>query len=140
MKNLLIFLALVSLCACAGNPPAWWNPSGAYGVQTETTLPQKTTPRATVSAVMTPVEEEPMEQSFEVADDAYEEMRLAPLPETDGTENADETQQQAACEEAEELDLGGKKSPVVSAQTSASKVQDYLPEDGSLPPPSVLEL
>ena len=89
---------------------------------------------------MTPVEEEPMEQSFEVADDAYEEMRLAPLPETDGTENADETQQQAACEEAEELDLGGKKSPVVSAQTSASKVQDYLPEDGSLPPPSVLEL
>ena len=140
MKNLLICLALVSLCACAGNPPAWWNPSGAYGVQTGTTLPQKTTPRATVSAVMTPVEEEPMEQSFEVADDAYEEMRLAPLPETDGTENTDETQQQAATEEAEELDLGGKKSPVVSAQTSASKVQDYLPEDGSLPPPSVLEL
>ena len=41
MKNLLICLALVSLCACAGNPPAWWNPSGAYGVQTETALPQK---------------------------------------------------------------------------------------------------
>ena len=134
----MICLALVSLCACAGNPPAWWNPSGAYGVQTETALPQKTTSRATVSAVMTPVEEEPMEQSFEVADDAYEEMRLAPLPETDGTEETSQTQSEPQ-EEAEDLNLGRGKTNSASA-VSNTKVEENLPEDGSLPPPSVLEL
>lgn len=140
MKNLFVCLALVSLCACAGNPPAWWNPSGAYGVQTEMTFPQKTDKRATVSAVVAPVEEEPMEQSFEVSDDTYEEMRLAPLPETDGTESAVETQTKTTSEEAEDLDLGGEKASGASTESVAPKVQEYLPEDGSLPPPSVLEL
>ena len=30
MKHLLLAVVTLGLCACAGNPPDWWNPSGTY--------------------------------------------------------------------------------------------------------------
>lgn len=137
MKNLFIFVFLLSLCACAGNPPAWWNPSGTYGADP---LPTRQTVRNTqpsLSSTVTAEEEEPMEQTFDPAYDAYEEMRLTPLPETSGEEKADAQPTDVANENAEELDLGHKPAP--SAKVAEKLSESPLPSDGSLPPPSVLE-
>ena len=70
----LISLCLVScfLSACAGNPPAWWNPNNRYGTA-ENQPARKTT--AKKQAV---VREETMDVFTEVS---YEEEILAPLPE-----------------------------------------------------------
>ncbi len=137
MKNLFLLFSLLFFCACAGNPPAWWNPSGAYGAQRDIQPSQKNAVEPSFSGVVTAEEEEPMEQTFTPAFDSYEEMRLTPLPETDGTEETSQTQSEPQ-EEAEELNLGRGKTDSASA-VSNTKVEENLPEDGSLPPPSVLE-
>ena len=77
MKHLFACMALLMLAACAGNPPAWWNPQNRYG----TLENQPQTP------VVQPlrVRKEPAitEQSTEpLADTSYEEETLVvPLPE-----------------------------------------------------------
>ena len=136
MKKLLIGFLAFLFCACAGNPPAWWNPSGAYGPSVEVAPTQKTVVQPSLSATVTSEEEEPMEQTFEPAiDEPYEEMRLSPLPETDETEPTQGTTAPSSAEEAEELDLGGKKT---SAKTTTSNPKAPI-DEGALPMPSVLE-
>ena len=65
-----IFLGLFTcfLTACAGNPPAWWNPNNRYG---------ESQPKVTVKKA--PVVQEQTIDTF--ADTSYEEEIIAPLPE-----------------------------------------------------------
>lgn len=76
MKNstMCIFL-LTMLTACAGNPPAWWNPSGRYSTPSQSSssivaAPVKT-PTNTVSS--------PVPETFVPTDTEYEEMVLSPI-------------------------------------------------------------
>lgn len=114
-KNLFLFLALGLLsAACAGNPPAWWNPSNAYSSGSSSARPVQT-PSAGNITLAAPAQEEtfiPQEETISTAlpDESYEEMILTPLQDEE-TENA---------------------SGESSAQSSPS-------ETGLLPPPSVLE-
>ena len=76
MKRIFLFaLCVLFLGACAGNPPAWWNPGNRYGTAEVTTpAPQ---PAAPVRKAVPPTEEE-MEP---LPDNSYEEEVIAPLPE-----------------------------------------------------------
>ena len=69
-----IFLGCLFLAACAGNPPAWWDPSNHYApsAQTQTAAPQQT---ANTVLPAQPKEEESF--SFET-DSEYEEMAISP--------------------------------------------------------------
>jgi len=69
-----IFLVCLFLTACAGNPPAWWDPSNRYAPasQTQTAAPQKA-----VTSVSQPQEEEEEIFSFETDSD-YKEMDISP--------------------------------------------------------------
>ena len=118
MKKNLLSLAVFSLllAACAGNPPAWWNPSNSYSSSGQSARPRPaqaaSSGNITVSA---PAQEEtfiPQEEAISIPlpDESYEEMILTPLQDEE-TENA---------------------SGEASAQSSPS-------ETGQLPPPSVLE-
>ena len=78
MKRIFLFaLCVLFLGACAGNPPAWWNPGNRYGT-TQGTV--KSTPAQRAKPV---VEEE----TLEVVDESYEEITLTPMPDED-EENA----------------------------------------------------
>ena len=78
MKKIICVFVSAFLCACAGNPPAWWNPSGRYSqdateVNPSTSLtpqpsltPQQTTPSA------------PAEETFTPEEAVFEEMNLTP--------------------------------------------------------------
>lgn len=76
MKNVFAFI-LVSLLvsACAGNPPAWWNPGNRYGGSPAQAASQ--TPATPV------VKEEPIDMT----DESYEEIAITPMPDEDN-ENA----------------------------------------------------
>lgn len=68
MKYIIALLVVFGLCGCAGNPPAWWNPSGAY-TQDNAAVQTQQVPAA--SAV-------PTDQSVEKAvNDGYEEISLS---------------------------------------------------------------
>lgn len=146
-KNVLLLFSFSLLCACAGNPPQWWNPSGVYGEarpsQTASSAPVQPSLPVSVSA-----EEEdpyPVEQRIEPVLEEYEELNLSPLgaPQDTGEIAQENTQKDAPqttasvseTEEARELSLSeNEPSPADDAL-----VEEYLPEDGSLPPPSVLQ-
>ncbi len=73
MKRVIYLLfSLCFLAACAGNPPAWWNPNNRYGTQEQAA--HSSTGRAAQPATM-------REETFEVDDTSYEEETIAPLPE-----------------------------------------------------------
>ncbi len=75
MKKILCVSMLAGLlAACAGNPPAWWNPGNRYGQAQESAPADK--PAAPVrKAVPLTEETEPL------PDNSYEEEVIAPLPE-----------------------------------------------------------
>ncbi len=110
-KNIVcLLLGCVLTAACAGNPPAWWNPGNVYSSGTASAQPAP----AQNTAVAAPAPEEmpiPQEESIApLPDESYEEMILTPLQDEE-TENA-------------------------SGESSA---QSAPAETGLLPPPSVLE-
>ena len=79
MKKILSFCLLaLFMAACAGNPPAWWNPNNRYGAADGTAVQQ--TPKK--QAV--PVTDEDIEP---LPDAAYEEITLTPMSDEEG-ENA----------------------------------------------------
>ena len=143
MKHLFVVCVLFFLCACAGNPPQWWNPSGAYGSDGKENNASSPA-RPSLSSVVTAEEEEPypMEQTIEPAVESYEELNLSPLgaPQEAGeilpeTSAAAAAQEPAGTEETAELSL---EQTDVEAPSSVPE-EEYLPPDGSLPPPSVLQ-
>ena len=115
-KNILLGLASCLLAAaCAGNPPAWWNPGNVYSSEAPArTSASKGTNGGVSSANTVAVQEaEPVVKEESIAplpDESYEEMILTPLQDEE-TENA-------------------------SGESSA---QSAPAETGLLPPPSVLE-
>ena len=117
MKKTVFSLAVFSLlaAACAGNPPAWWNPGNAYSSGSRSVRPVQQAASSGNIAVSAPAQEEmviPQEEAIStpLPDESYEEMILTPLQDEE-TENA---------------------SGESSAQSAPS-------ETGQLPPPSVLE-
>lgn len=114
MKKNILFLAASCLFAgaCAGNPPAWWNPGNAYSSEAPARLSSGAVSSVRPSAPAAQEEEfVPREESITpLPDESYEEMILTPLQDEE-TEN-------------------------VSGESSAQSV----PSSSSvLPPPSVLE-
>ena len=118
MKYFYLFLIMLGLCACAGNPPDWWNPSGTYG----NAEPAKAISSQNVSKkqrVSRPaVQEIPVEESIETSVEEYEEISLNPM----------EQMEQSVSEESSE-----QADPMYASEA------EHLPADGSLPPPTVLE-
>ena len=107
----ILFLTPVALllCACAGMPPAWWNPGNTYSSTSRQTVSDEK-PR---ERVITPsaIEQMPTEENIAVQDESFEEMILTPLQDEE-TEN----------------DTG---------ESSAQSVPQQ--QGSALPPPSVLE-
>lgn len=114
MKKNILFLAASCLFAgaCAGNPPAWWNPGNTYSSEAPA-RPSSGAVSSVRPAAPAAQEEEfvPREEAITpLPDESYEEMILTPLQDEE-TEN-------------------------VSGESSAQSV----PSSSSvLPPPSVLE-
>lgn len=128
MRVLITLGFAVFLSACAGAPPAWWNPSGAYG-DAELSAPQPAAVRTSLSQQVSAEEEEPLplEQSIEPAQDSYEELNLNPL-------SGEETPVAAPADLAEQTPAPAQEeNPTAPAET------EHLPADGSLPFPTVLE-
>lgn len=114
MRKFFILLpATFLLGACAGTPPAWWNPGNTYSSTSRQTVSDEK-PRG---RVITPsaVEQIPAEENIAVQDESFEEMILTPLQDEE-TENA---------------------SGEASAQSVPQESETEF--DGALPPPSVLE-
>lgn len=82
MKQIFSFLVLILLLsACAGNPPAWWNPNNRYGSVDDAST-------AVVVQPAEPKQEEPAEQEMDsLPDTTYEEVTLTPMPDEEN-ENA----------------------------------------------------
>ena len=76
MKKLLSILAVgVLFAACAGNPPAWWNPGNRYGKAEQTDNATSAKPAKRMDPVVKEIAIDPL------PDNSYEEEVIAPLPE-----------------------------------------------------------
>ncbi len=143
MKKFFFLFFSCFLSACAGTPPAWWNPSGSYGAE-RPDHPQQTASVATsLPAAVTAEEEEPypIEQTIEPAMESYEELDLSPFAQTvEVSAVAPEEAAPAAAEQTAVLEEASQR-PVSAAddQPAVQESEEYLPADGSLPPPSVLQ-
>ena len=71
-KYITCTLFLIILTACAGNPPAWWNPSGRYSNAPQS-VPSTPTEVAAHSAPA------PAQETLLPVDTDYEEMALSPI-------------------------------------------------------------
>ncbi len=140
MKHLFVVCVLFFLCACAGNPPQWWNPSGTYasdGNEKHVSSPV----RPSLPSVVTAEEEEPypMEQNIEPVVESYEELNLSALGSPqDAGEIVQEPSSDTAAEESAKAQ-NTQKTNSAPVKAAVLPEEEYLPADGSLPPPSVLQ-
>ena len=94
MKKIMYIFLSVLVCGCAGNPPAWWNPSGRYTTQIpNNTLLQQPTAISQKSVTTTSPEE-----SFTPEETLFEEMNLLP-PTDESMEGAVDTLQPSILDE-----------------------------------------
>ena len=92
MKNILgICLFCLGLAACAGNPPAWWNPGNIYSPQNKN---NPTNAQINVAASQHDTQT-PIEQKIDVPNDDYEEMTLTPLQDEEGENDSGESSAQS---------------------------------------------
>lgn len=111
MKKLLLLApAAFLLCACAGMPPAWWNPGNTYSSTSRQTVSDEKPRERVISP--SAIEQIPAEEKISVQDESFEEMILTPLQDEE-TEN----------------DTGEASAQSVPQQSGGTE----------LPPPSVLE-
>ncbi len=75
MKTIYMICAAVLVSACAGNPPAWWNPAGKYD---NMSAGKQTAQPATKKVIV--IQEEALEP---LPDNSYEEITLTPMPDED---------------------------------------------------------
>ena len=87
MKKITYFILSITLCSCAGNPPAWWNPSGRY--TTDTSIQIQPTPTSSQAATkpVTQITVPVAEETFTPEEISFEEMDLKPLA-NESLENA----------------------------------------------------
>lgn len=116
MKHFYLSLVLVGLCGCAGNPPDWWNPSGAYGSADSVRSNKPAAVSSDTKARATEVEI-PAEERIEASVEEYEEINLNPLEQTETV--AEESSEQA--------------DPMYAP------AEEHTADTGALPPPSVLQ-
>ena len=91
MKQISVCLLAFLLAACAGNPPAWWNPNNRYGSVEQNEAQRTVVPQ-------TPVV---MEESLDpLPDRSYEEEVITPLPDE---ENENDTGSSSAQNDEDEL-------------------------------------
>ena len=139
MKKLIFSLFILSfLTACAGNPPAWWNPGNVYsnmGRQNVSTEKQQRSQPTQEDTSFKEAEETPSEVSISVADESYEEMALAPLQDEENEEVNGESSAQSVSNSEEDLPemQTNNTDEDFSAESSADATT------GGLPLPSVLE-
>ena len=91
MKRFVMILFSVAVtAACAGTPPQWWNPSGAYGNESASFAPAAGKTQPTARPVYT--EELPVVKEESIAtvmpDESYEEMILTPVQDEETEEPA----------------------------------------------------
>lgn len=112
MKKVIPFILSMACFACASTPPDWWNPGNRYSGETAPAEAEVAPVGNTIlQQELLPVDEE----SIAVYGETIEEEMLAPLPVT-------------------------SPEPIVQEATEMviPKVEEHLPEDGSLPFPSVI--
>lgn len=87
-KCFIILLGGLWLAACAGNPPAWWNPAGR-------SYEPKAAPK-TVRPVVQTRSPQPMEElDISLQDETYEEMTLTPLQDEEGENESGDSSAQS---------------------------------------------
>ena len=121
---LLLLLVMLSVCACAGNPPDWWNPGGTYGNTPSAKAVSQPTTGAAVAHTPKAEEEIPTEEKIDTTFEEYEELNLSDTGEVKSTT--------AAQTELTSADATEQADPMYAAE-------EHLPDDGSLPDPTVLE-
>lgn len=93
-KTVLLGVVSSLLMACAGNPPAWWNPrhmqTGPTDLQKQTVAKQKE------AESRRPTLAEPMdtEELIGVTEESYEEMPLTPLQDEEQENDSGESTSQ----------------------------------------------
>lgn len=140
-KNIAFILSLSLVCACAGNPPAWWNPSGVYDSSTAPQQQQAAVqPSLPPSAAAEEEEPYPAEQTIEPAMESYEELDLSPFAQTVevSAEPMQSTAQETQSAQASSAASQQETASSVQEELPPAEVEENLPQDGSLPPPSVL--
>lgn len=140
VKHVVILFSCCVLGACAGNPPAWWNPSGTYSTSQPA---QQAAPAAdpSLAAPASAEEEEPYpaEQTIEPVMQSYEELDLSPFAQTVEVSASAEAEPAAApAPSAAPAAEPSAQLPDAPA-APAPEEEEALPADGSLPPPSVLQ-
>ena len=76
MKKTMYLLLSVFLFACAGNPPAWWNPSGRYSQDAAEVAPATSSTSPASLAPQQPIASTPTEETFTPEEAVFEEMNL----------------------------------------------------------------
>ncbi len=116
MKN-LFFLLIVTLLlsACAGNPPAWWNPGNTYSSTGRQTVSEEK--QRVHTQPVSEIPPMPTEEKINVQDETYEEMILTPLQDEEVENDSGDT----------------------TAQTEDATINEPHAGDSILPAPSVLE-
>ncbi len=71
-KSGVIVLLSAFVVACAGNPPAWWNPRQMQAQPATTSVGEKTSAEIAEQAI-------PADEKILLQDESYEEMALTPL-------------------------------------------------------------
>ena len=117
MKYFYLLLILLGLAACAGNPPEWWDPSGAYA-HTKSAKENNATVAPGHQVASQNTVEIPAEESIEASVEEYEEMNLNPLEQTESSPSEEGSEQ---------------------ADPMYATAEDHIAGEGALPPPSVLE-
>jgi len=90
------------LAACAGNPPAWWNPRNTQPGQTTTKPRTAATTGRSGTTLQEPVNME-AEELIAVPDEGYEEMALTPLQDEEQENESGESSAQVMQEPTEDL-------------------------------------
>ncbi len=147
-KNIVFLFSLSLAGACAGTPPAWWNPSGAYG-EASAARQQNAVVKPSLAAPTAQEEEEPypVEQTIEPVMESYEELDLSPFAQTVEVSAQPEAEQpQPAASQREATASQPRGTQYVPSNEAAPQEsfpefteEENLPDDGSLPFPSVLQ-
>jgi len=74
MKKFLLLVLPIFICACAGNPPAWWNPSGKYQMPETHTATSDNIESPSVDSTDSSI------STFTPVESVFEEMIIEPLP------------------------------------------------------------
>ena len=103
MKKIIVFvLGSVFLSACAGNPPAWWNPRQAGNAQTQTGKSASAAAAGRTQPAATSIDME-AEELIAVPDEGFEEMALTPLQDEEQENDSGESAAQVMENESAQL-------------------------------------